>query len=121
MAKGLSIHIGLNHVDPAQYEGWDGELNACIADAKDMQALAKKRGFKGNLLLLDEKATADSVSSAIAAAAKVLRKGDVLLLTYSGHGGQVKDRNRDEKDRMDETRVLFDRELVDDELYTLWG
>jgi hypothetical protein len=121
MAKGLSIHIGLNHVDPAQYEGWDGELNACIADAKDMQALAKKRGFKGNLLLLDEKATADSVSSAIAAAAKVLRKGDVLLLTYSGHGGQVKDRNRDEKDRMDETWVLFDRELVDDELYTLWG
>lgn len=121
MAKGLSIHIGLNHVDPAQYEGWDGELNACIADAKDMQALAKKRGFKGNLLLLDEKATAGSVSSAIAAAAKVLRKGDVLLLTYSGHGGQVKDRNRDEKDRMDETWVLFDRELVDDEIYTLWG
>jgi metacaspase-1 len=47
MAKGLSIHIGLNHVDPAHYEGWDGELNACIADAQDMQALAKKRGFKG--------------------------------------------------------------------------
>ena len=121
MAMGLSIHIGLNHVDPAQYEGWDGELNACIADAKDMQALAKKRGFKGNLLLLDEKATAGAVSSAIAAAAKVLRKGDVLLLTYSGHGGQVKDRNRDEKDRMDETWVLFDRQLVDDELYSLWA
>ena len=46
MAKGLSIHIGLNHVDPAQYEGWDGALNACVADAKDMHALAKKRGFK---------------------------------------------------------------------------
>jgi hypothetical protein len=121
MAKGLSIHIGLNHVDPAQYEGWDGALNACVADAKDMRALAKKRGFKENLLLLDEDATAGAVSGAIAGAAKALSKGDMLLLTYSGHGGQVKDRNHDEKDRMDETWVLFDRELVDDELFTLWG
>jgi len=62
MAKGLSIHIGLNHVDPAQYEGWDGALNACVADAKDMHALAQKRGFKENLLLLDEEATAGAVS-----------------------------------------------------------
>src|SRR6185503_18092682 len=121
MAKGLSIHIGLNHVDPGQYEGWDGELNACIADARDMCALAKKRGFKNNLMLLDGDATAGAVSGAIGAAAKALVKGDVLLLTYSGHGGQVKDRNHDEKDRMDETWVLFDRQLVDDELYSLWG
>jgi metacaspase-1 len=121
MAKGLSIHIGLNHVDPAHYEGWDGELNACIADAQDMQALAKKRGFKGRQLLLDKNATAAAVSGAIADAAKALVKGDVLLLTYSGHGGQVKDRNHEEKDRMDETWVLFDRQLVDDELYSLWA
>jgi hypothetical protein len=66
-------------------------------------------------------ATANAVSAAIGAAAKPLSKGDMLLLTYSGHGGQVKDRSSDEKDRMDETWVLFDRELVDDELYTLWG
>jgi metacaspase-1 len=121
MPKGISIHIGLNHVDPAHYEGWDGELNACIADAQDMQALAKKRGFKGRLLLLDKNATAAAVKGAIADAAKALVKGDVLLLTYSGHGGQVKDRNHEEKDRMDETWVLFDRQLVDDELYTLWA
>ena len=43
MAKGISIHIGLNHVDPKHYQGWDGALNACIADANDMRALAKKR------------------------------------------------------------------------------
>ncbi len=123
MAKGISIHIGLNHVDPAHYEGWDGALNACVADATDMRALAKKRGFKENLMLLDEAATASAVTAAIGDAAKTLGKGDLLLLTYSGHGGQVKDRNheKDEKDRMDETWVLFDRELVDDELYTLWG
>ena len=30
------MHLGLNHVDPARYEGWDGELSACEFDAKDM-------------------------------------------------------------------------------------
>ena len=43
MAQGVSIHIGLNHVDPKHYQGWDGALNACVADAKDMCALAKKK------------------------------------------------------------------------------
>ena len=31
------------------------------------------------------------------------------------------DTNHDEADRQDETWVLFDRELVDDELYAQWG
>jgi hypothetical protein len=26
MTKGISIHIGLDCVDPTQYEGWNGEL-----------------------------------------------------------------------------------------------
>jgi len=123
MPKGISIHIGLNHVDPNQYEGWDGELGACVADARDMQALAKKARFRGNTLLLNEDATAAAVTAALAGAAKQLGKGDMLFLTYSGHGGQVRDTNGDEKDEggMDETWVLFDRQLVDDELYDLWG
>ncbi len=123
MAKGISIHIGLNHVDPAHYQGWDGALNACIADANDMRALAKKKKFSGNTLLLDGQATAAAVSAALLDAAKKLVKGDILFLTYSGHGGQVRDTNSDEKDndRMDETWVLYDRQLVDDELYKIWS
>ena len=121
MPNAISIHIGLNRVDPNHYQGWDGELNACEADAKDMLALAKKQGFTASTLLLTQQATASAVSAALADAAKKLRKGDILLLTYSGHGGQVKDTNGDEPDRMDETWVLFDRQFVDDELYDAWG
>ncbi len=123
MAKGISVHIGLNHVDPKHYQGWDGALNACVADANDMCALAKKKGFIGNTLLLNEQATAAVLTAALQDAAKQLSKGDILLLTYSGHGGQVRDTNGDEKDndRMDETWVLFDREFIDDELYSLWS
>jgi hypothetical protein len=51
MAKGISLHIGLNSVDPKQYEGWDGALAACEFDAKDMQAIARKRKFTAKLLL----------------------------------------------------------------------
>jgi metacaspase-1 len=121
-AKGISIHIGLNHVDPKHYEGWDGELAACVADAKDMFALAKKRGFQATRPLLNEHATARGVTTVLRTAAKSLVKGDILLLTYSGHGGQVTDTNGDEEgDTLDETWVLFDRQLVDDELYALWG
>jgi Caspase domain len=72
MAKGISLHIGLNFVDPKHYQGWDGQLNACIADAKDMRALAKKKGFTGNTMLLDGQATAAAVTAAILDASKKL-------------------------------------------------
>jgi hypothetical protein len=121
MTLGISLHIGLNRVDPDQYEGWDGQLTACEADAADMAALAKKQGFKSSTLLLTKAATAEAVSTAILSAAKALKSGDLFFLTYSGHGGQVDDTNGDEKDRMDETWVCYDRQFVDDELYASWG
>lgn len=125
MPKGISIHIGLNRVDPSHYQDengqpWEGVLKGCENDARDMQAIAKKRGFSTQLML-NEAATAEAVQGAIVDAAKSLKKGDILLLTYSGHGGQVADRNSDEGDDYDETWCLYDRQLVDDELYALWG
>jgi hypothetical protein len=119
-AKGVSVHIGLNRVDPQQYEGWSGDLLACEFDAKDMSALAKKQGMTPRTILT-KKATADAVTSAIADAADTLKGGDLFLLSYSGHGGQVPDTNGDEPDDLDETWVLYDRQLVDDELYDLWS
>ncbi len=121
MAKGFSLHIGLNAVDPGHYGGWDGALAACEFDAKDMAAIAKKRGFDETTLLLTGQATVAAVSEAIQDAAKRLSKGDIFLLTYAGHGGQVPDTNQDEADRKDETWVLYDRQFVDDELYKLYS
>ncbi|HET6201689.1 MAG TPA: caspase family protein [Planctomycetota bacterium] len=121
MTQGCSIHVGLNRVDPRHYGGWDGELAGCENDARDMKRIARSRGFRTQLLLT-RRATSSAVTAAIAEAAETLRSGDILFLTYSGHGGQVPDENGDEfEDRRDETWVLFDRELVDDELYALLG
>ena len=79
MPQGISVHIGINRVDPDHYEGWDGQLTACEADAKDMVALAKKQGFKSSTLLLTKAATAEAVSNAILGAAKTLKSGDLFF------------------------------------------
>ena len=120
MPQGISIHVGLNQVDPDHYQGWDGKLVACEFDANDMQKLAAAKGFEPKKLLT-KKATSKAVISAIEEAGGELERGDILLFTYSGHGGQVPDANGDEDDRMDETWVMFDRQVVDDELYALWA
>lgn len=121
MALGISLHVGLNRVDPAHYQGWDGELTACEFDANDMRAIAEGQGFEPRSLLTKE-ATSDAVLAAIERAAGELDRGDLFLCTYSGHGGQVPDRNgEDEEDRSDETWVAYDRQIVDDELYALWS
>ena len=120
MPQAISIHVGLNGVDPEHYQGWDGKLVACEFDANDMEQLAGERGFESHKLLT-KAATADALTSALEDAAKKLESGDMLLQTFSGHGGQVPDANGDEPDRMDETWVLYDRQLVDDELYALLG
>ena len=115
MAKGISLHIGLNAVSAAAYGGWSGELNACEADANDMEALAKSRGFK-TTKLLTKAGTRNKALAAVKSAATALSSGDVFFLTYSGHGGQLPDLNGDEVDNQDETWCLYDGELVDDDL-----
>ena len=112
-----SLHIGLNSVNPENYEGWSGPLAACEFDANDMRDLAKARGIKTSVLLTGD-ATRAGTLAGIRAAAKALKAGDLFFLSYSGHGGQVDDvSGEDETDKLDETWCLFDGQLIDDELY----
>ncbi|MFF3605794.1 caspase domain-containing protein [Streptomyces sp. NPDC002463] len=117
MATGLSLHVGLNRVDPARYEGWDGTLNACENDAHDMARLARTAGFEATTLLTPDGTTAN-ITSVLHGAAARLVAGDILLFTYSGHGGQVPDvtGSDDEPDALDETLVFYDRQFLDDEV-----
>lgn len=120
MAKGMSVHIGLNRVDPQHYAGWDGRLNACENDARSMQAIAKELGYQTELCLSNQ-ATRGAVADLLTKATNDLKSGDILLVTYSGHGNQVPDVDGDETDGIDETWCLFDGQMIDDELYRLYG
>ncbi len=122
MAQSYSLHLGLNSVDPAHYQGWDGQLRACEADANDMAAIARSLNYGQTTVLLTRDATARRVIDTVVQLSRTLRPGDLLLLTYSGHGGQVPDiAGGDEPDGRDETWCLYDRQLLDDEIYRLIG
>jgi hypothetical protein len=120
-SRGLSLHIGVNHVDPEHYGGsWDGKLEDCENDCADMHRIARRQGFEASSLR-SAWATRTLVTEAIRNAATQLRKGDFFLLTYSGHGGTIPDVDGDEEDQVDETWCLYDGQLLDDELNLLWA
>lgn len=120
MTKGMALTIGINSVDPKHYDGWSGELDACEFDAIDYAEIAKSRNFQVKTLLTKE-ANRANVINEISKAANTLETGDMFMLSYSGHGGQVPDYNDDEKDGMDETMCLYDGQLIDDELNSLFA
>jgi hypothetical protein len=120
MAKGISLHIGVNTVDPGHYAGWSGPLQACEADAESLNKIAESAGYDSTVLLTAA-ATRSAVIERIRAAATALSEGDMFLLSYSGHGGQVPDFEDEEADLRDETWCLYDGQLIDDELRELFA
>jgi len=98
MARGISIHIGLNQIDPTHY-GTTGDLRGCENDARAMQSIAAMFGYESTMLLTKQ-ATALNVLKELSRAAQRLAPGDTLLLTYAGHGSQVKDLDNEEIDAL---------------------
>ena len=81
-----------------------------------MASLATSQGIASNVLVTAD-ATRAKALDGIRKAAKQLKSGDLFLLSYSGHGGQVDDVSGEEDDKLDETWCLYDGQLIDDELY----
>lgn len=116
MAKGISINIGLNELDKNHYPGFR-PLVSCRRDAQSMANIAK--GFE--VILLDKHPKARNVRDAILYAREELVAGDILLVTFSGHGSEIPDESGDESDGYDQTWCLYDRQMIDDELAQLWA
>jgi metacaspase-1 len=129
MPKGISINIGINELDSAHYGNSFQKLNSCERDARNMASLAQSQGFKvGDIKLKIGKPRAQEIIDEIKKASAVLtNSGDLLLVTYSGHGNRAEDVNSEkmaefeELSGFDQTWCLFDRQLIDDELAQLWS
>jgi hypothetical protein len=119
-AQGISLHVGVNRPDPKLFLA-TRPLRACENDAHAMERLARTQGFATRWILTGEAATEPRVKEKIREAAGLVGGDGLFLLTYSGHGSRVADQNGDEGDGYDETWCLFDGELVDDDLFRLWG
>ncbi|HEU0076927.1 MAG TPA: caspase family protein [Longimicrobiaceae bacterium] len=117
MAKGISINIGLGTAS------WDccskKTLKGSENDAREMARLAS-RDFTVRGPLLGGSATRESVERELRKAAGELNAGDLLLLTFSGHGCRVfDDPPVNEPDSYDETWCLHDGQFRDDHLHKL--
>ena len=99
MAK-RAVLIGIN-----RYQIPGSDLRGCVNDVKNLErALTTYYGFSVQDIttLTDLQATTKAMQSAIKKLITGGKKGDVLLLHYSGHGANVPDDNGDEADHRDE-------------------
>jgi len=118
---GYAYTIGMNHLDPDHY-GIVDDLPGCEFDANDMAEIAKSQGMEV-ITNLSSQATRGNVLANLATLATKLKSGDFLLVSYSGHGGQIPDSivGGDESDGLDETWLLYDGQLLDDEIHAAWS
>lgn len=110
------LSIGLN------YQG-EYRLNGCHNDVdtykKTLYDTSIKKGIFSSMKD-DEKPTKERIRMAIEDIYKECKPGDLVIFTFSGHGGQVQDLDGDEKDSLDE--CIFDcdiKPVIDDDL-NLW-
>jgi uncharacterized caspase-like protein len=121
MAKGLAVLVGVKEVNPAAYNGWDGKSGCygCELDAENMDGLLQDAGFETKRLLTAA-ATGRGLLGALDEAAEQAEPGDLFVFYYSGHGSRRRDLDGDELDGYDETLVLYDRQVLDDDLHRIW-
>jgi hypothetical protein len=120
MSKGFALHIGINQVDEDKYGIKIPPLFACENDALSLEQITTNSGFQSHLLL-SSSADTTTIIKTIKDSAKQLKSGDTFFISYSGHGSQIPDLKGDEIDRADECWICYDKPLLDDELYQLWG
>lgn len=122
MAK-KALLVGIN-----RYQIPGADLRGCVNDVKNMQSvLTTYFGFanKDVVVLTDHAATTKAMQNEIAKLVTGAKKGDVILLHYSGHGANVPDKNGDEADHRDEilcpTDLDWKKPLSDDWLRTTFN
>jgi metacaspase-1 len=111
MASKRALLIGIN-----RYQIPGADLRGCVNDVDGMRsALVDLCGFQAGDIetLKDGDATKKAMQARIKSLVKDGRKGDVLLLHYSGHGSNVPDDNGDEADHRDEILCPTDLDWKD--------
>ena len=105
------------------------DLSGCINDVTNVRdVLLKYFGFTvpDVRLLVDSRASKDNIMARLKWLVTGVKKGDMLVFHYSGHGTRIRDRDGDElKDHMDEAicpwDTIWDGGLIlDDDLYNVF-
>lgn len=106
------------------YTGTQNQLNGCLNDVTNLKTrIETQYGFNNIVTMTDDtltKPTRNNIINGISNLLKNSSEGDILFLSFSGHGTNVADTNGDEKDGKDELIVPLDFNCIsDDELKSL--
>lgn len=112
----VGVVCGLTAVDPSSYGGWTGECPGTDVDATTFSLMCRSKSVS-HYLLMNERATIQNVIAKARLACEKLKDGGLLILYFSGHGGQVP--SVEEPDGFDETMCLWDGNLIDDVVWRL--
>ena len=78
-----ALCIGIN-----DYPGTGSDLAGCVNDANDWAEALAGRGFEVSVML-DAAATREAMLEGMRKLVSAADSGDVVVISYSGHGGQV--------------------------------
>lgn len=112
-----ALVVNLTHVDVSAYGGWTGDCIGTDADAAAVKGALDALGIP-YLALSDAEATRAGVEAAARAVGAKIAPGGLLMLYFSGHGGQ-RPAFGAELDELDETICLYDGQLLDDTVWAL--
>jgi len=117
-ARKLAIAVGVGVVQRDVY-GFDGRLAGAERDARGFRERFAAAGATTSLIL-NEEATVRRLVPLLRSAAKDLRDGDTLSLSFSGLGTTLPDYNQSGRaPRNDTAWCLYDGALGEDELFAL--
>jgi hypothetical protein len=106
------------------YAGTPSALQGCVNDAHAWSDTLTRHGIYTELLV-EQDATKARILDALRAGLRASGPDDLLVVTWSGHGTRVPDRDADETDRWDEAIVPHDYPtagmITDDDLYALFA
>jgi hypothetical protein len=112
MSNGVSLHIGIAR------SRIERDAPGADVSARMLRDIARSKGFKSadrfQGLLIDDDATRKNVLECLDLARKALQSSDILLVTFTGHG---RFRRGVEAEPTDQSMVLSDGELIDNEVY----
>lgn len=106
-----AVCIGIGNVDPDAYGGWDGYCPGTEFDANLFAGRFTSLDIP-TTTLLTKQATRANILDALTNALSTLVKGDLLIVTLSGHGGQTPG-TLNETDGLDEYVCAYDGPILD--------
>lgn len=117
MKTQYGLFVGIN------YPGTSAQLTGCVNDARTWEAYLGPM-TEQQTTLLDADATRKNILKLLGEYIGLLKSGDTLYFTFSGHGSWQPDANGDEPDDRDEVLCPVDYTrgmIVDDELDVLFS